>query len=83
MAKKRAKSSKNSTSKGMEMKMYNSDCKMCGCVPCCCGNSKSIGWIFLVLGVLYLLTDLGWMQWWTVSWWTILFLIAGFWYIKK
>ena len=40
-------------------------------------DAKGMGWIFLILGILYLFTDFGWITWWNISWWTILFLIWG------
>jgi len=47
-----------------------------------CGKCRVIGAIvFLVLGVLFLLKDLGTWDFWNISWWTALFLwfgIAGF-----
>ena len=75
-------SSRSHSSRKMETKMMHSLCSTCGCSPCAC-IPKSFGWIFVILGILYLLTDLGWIEWWTVSWWTLLFLLLGFWWVKK
>jgi len=57
-------------------------CKYCGTIPCCC-HSKELGWVLLVLGVLYLIRDLGGFSWWIVNWWTVLLIIAGLWMIRK
>jgi|TARA_B100001971_G_C17640925_1_gene263317 hypothetical protein len=46
---------------------------MMGCNKCV----KISGLIFLVLGILYLGQDLDWWSFWTISWWTALFLVAG------
>ena len=50
---------------------------------CCCGASKGLAWTFIIIGVLYLLQDLGWVRWWTVSWFTIMFLLLGFMWYKN
>ncbi len=43
-----------------------------------CGKCKTItGALFLVAGVLYLLTDLGMISFWKFSWYTVLFLLMG------
>ena len=34
-------------------------------------------WLVLIVGVLYLLTDLGTIVWWNLSWYTVLFLLWG------
>jgi len=44
-----------------------------GCPKCNAIN----GWGFLVLGVLFLLVDLGVWAFWGISWWTALFLWIG------
>ena len=44
---------------------------------------KGLGWLFFIVGILYLFTDLGWIGWWTIQWWTILFLLMGIKWIKK
>ena len=53
------------------------------CCLCGCTTSRGAGWLFLILGLLYLFKDLGFFPWWTVSWWTILFLIVGYLSLKK
>ena len=35
------------------------------------------GWSFLVLGVLFLLQDLNWWNFWGISWYTALFVVVG------
>ena len=70
-----------SISKKMQIKSSASTSSMHNCY--CCGDSKGLGWVIFIVGVLYLLTDLGWMSWWNISWWTILFLIYGLIMIKK
>jgi hypothetical protein len=34
-------------------------------------------WIFIVLGILFLLRDLNIWNFWNIQWWTILFIIIG------
>ena len=46
---------------------------MYGCKKC----SMITGVLFLVAGVLYLLTDLGYVDWWKLQWWTVAFLLCG------
>ena len=41
----------------------------------CCPSWMN--WLILIVGILYLLTDLGTIAWWSVSWWTIAFLACG------
>lgn len=39
-----------------------------------------LSWVVLIVGVIYLLQDLGiagGMSWWTLNWWTVLFLVIG------
>ncbi|AJF62518.1 MAG: hypothetical protein QT11_C0001G0370 [archaeon GW2011_AR20] len=49
---------------------------------CSCPHHSWFGWIVLVLGVLFLLQDLGLITWWGwLNWWTaafVLFGVAGF-----
>ncbi|MBI5072420.1 hypothetical protein HZA99_01235 [Candidatus Woesearchaeota archaeon] len=47
--------------------------KSCGSCPCW------FSWAILVIGVLYLLGDLGIWTWFaaTFSWWTVVFLLIG------
>lgn len=40
-------------------------------------DSKSMGWVLLIVGILYLLTDLGTISWWPFSWYTVLFVLWG------
>ena len=47
--------------------------KMMGCKKCI----GVCGWIFLVLGILYMLTDFGFITFWKLNWWTALFLVVG------
>ncbi|MAE13049.1 hypothetical protein CMO92_00650 [Candidatus Woesearchaeota archaeon] len=42
---------------------------------CCC--SAQWGTIILILGVLYLLQDLTYIDWWRLSWFTVVFLLLG------
>ena len=66
MAKRRAKVSKSSKS-----------CAPCKS-SCCCA---CWGWIVLILGVIYLLQDLGalarWGLNWPLEWWTVAFVLVG------
>jgi len=79
MAKKRSRRRSSSTSKRVQVKTSNdsSSGMYCGC------DTKGMGWIFLILGILYLFTDLRWITWWNISWWTIIFLIIGIKMVKK
>ncbi|MBU1198718.1 MAG: hypothetical protein KKF46_01560 [Nanoarchaeota archaeon] len=37
-----------------------------------------INWVVLIVGILYLIKDIiNWSDWWSLSWWTFLFLILG------
>ena len=45
--------------------------------------SRNLGWLFLIIGILFLLTDLGITTFWTINWYTLLFLFIGLWMIKK
>ena len=51
-------------------KMMGNMCAKCG---------KMTGIIFLLIGIAYLITDLGIGGWnfWGIQWWTILFLLMG------
>ena len=49
----------------------------------CCGASRGTGWLILIVGILFLLHDLGGVRWWTVNWLTILFLLSGLIMIRK
>jgi len=40
-------------------------------------HCKGTGWILLIVGILYLLTDLGAINWWPFSWYTVLFVLMG------
>jgi hypothetical protein len=46
---------------------------MHGCQKCC----KVTAWMFLIVGVLFLLTDIGMWNFWGLNWWTVLFLLMG------
>ena len=50
---------------------------MCG--KCC----KVSGWIFLIVGILFLLVDLGRWAFWNIQWWTALFVVMGVMSIAK
>jgi hypothetical protein len=62
------------------------------CATGCCGKCncmRVLGWVMLVIGVLYLLSDLGLFTWFgaTFSWFTVVFILAGLkllcWSMKK
>jgi len=76
-----SKRSSKALSKALNVPSSNV-CKGCGSSSCHC-QSKGMGWILLILGVLYLIRDLGGFQWWTISWWSVLFILFGLWMIKK
>lgn len=44
---------------------------------CLTGCNSKIGWMLLVVGLLYLAEDLGWITWWNLNWWTVGFLILA------
>ncbi len=45
----------------------------------CCGKCGKLGGVLLLaLGVVFLLKDLGVWNFWGISWWTIVFIFAGF-----
>ena len=44
---------------------------------CKCPHHKTFGWVALIAGVLYLLQDLGWINWWGLNWWTVAFVLIG------
>ena len=83
MAKKRGSKARlmRSTSKKIQIGSNDSNTIVCSV----CGGcwSRGSAWLFLVLGILFLFRDLGFFPWWTVSWWTLLFLIVGYWSLKK
>lgn len=35
------------------------------------------GWVLLIVGLLFLLQDLGWWNFFGLKWWTVAFLLAG------
>lgn len=47
-------------------------------MSCMCGKcSNASGWILLVLGVVFLLTDFGVWTFWGISWWSALLVVWG------
>ena len=85
MAKIKPASRKTSTKRSILPKATASNnytCGYCGKDSCCC-HSKGIGWTLLILGVIFLIKDLGGFQWWTVNWWTVILIISGLWMIRK
>jgi hypothetical protein len=48
--------------------------KSMGCCP------AWFAWVTLIVGVLYLIADLGWFNW-GISWYTALFVLAGLYYV--
>ena len=47
--------------------------KMCMCKKC----TMICGVLFLALGVLFLLVDLGYWDFWGINWWTAVLLVGG------
>ena len=39
--------------------------------------SGGYAWVVLIIGLLYLLSDLQMIQWWNISWWTVMFVLWG------
>lgn len=77
MAKKR--SMKSSTSKKMSMTFNHG----MGDHSHGMHNCRTWGWVFLVIGILYLLRDFGGVRWWGISWWTVLFILTGLMWLRK
>ena len=50
---------------------------MMGCNKC----SSMCGWTVLILGILFLLQDLGRWSFWNIKWWTIMFIVTGISYV--
>ncbi|MEK6835914.1 MAG: hypothetical protein AABX55_02730, partial [Nanoarchaeota archaeon] len=47
---------------------------------CRCPHHTVFRWVVLVVGVLFLLRDFGWLggwDFWGVQWWTAVFLLVG------
>ncbi|MBC8500353.1 MAG: hypothetical protein ISS25_01670 [Nanoarchaeota archaeon] len=44
-----------------------------------------MNWVVLIVGILYLLADLGVFAWWgdTISWWTVMFVLLGLWKVTS
>ena len=40
-------------------------------------HGKGFGWTILILGILFLLVDLGYWTFWGIEWWTALFIAWG------
>ncbi len=34
-------------------------------------------WVVLIVGILYLLSDMGTISWWNYSWYTVVFVLWG------
>ncbi|MBW3012595.1 hypothetical protein KY325_04015 [Candidatus Woesearchaeota archaeon] len=51
----------------------------CGCMKCGCGKSMVAlcGIIVLILGIIFLLVDLGKWDFWGIHWWTVAFILVG------
>jgi len=51
--------------------------------------SKWIGWVVLILGIIYLIADImnwgkeGPIRWWGLNWWTAVFILVGLWVLTK
>ena len=48
-----------------------------GCCGMCSRCTKISAWVFLVLGVIYLIADVTTWDFWGISWWTALFIVFG------
>lgn len=44
---------------------------------CKCQHHKIFGWVFLIVGILYLIKDFGGWDFWGIQWYTVLFLLIG------
>ena len=38
---------------------------------------KWVGWVVLILGILFLLRDFNVWNFWNISWWTAMFVVGG------
>ncbi len=72
---------KYSLTKALDPK-HGDVCGYCGQYNCCC-HSKGLGWVLLILGVIFLLKDMDIFYWWNINWWTVLLLLGGIWMIRK
>lgn len=36
-----------------------------------------LGWVTFIVGILYLLTDLTVINFWDISWWSVMFILLG------
>ncbi|MBS3176038.1 hypothetical protein J4457_02265 [Candidatus Woesearchaeota archaeon] len=60
------------------VKMMKSEGQTC---PSCSSNMCMwCGVLVLVIGILYLLQDMGRITWWTYNWYTVAFILLG---VKK
>ncbi|RJQ16885.1 hypothetical protein C4573_02375 [Candidatus Woesearchaeota archaeon] len=49
----------------------------------CYSGGKSVGIVFIILGILMLLQNLGVISFFKVSGWTIILLVIGAWLVSK
>lgn len=77
MVKKSVKRTMKRPAASASMVSSSSSSKTCSTGSCCASSKMWTGVILLVIGILYLLQDMGTIRWWTYSWWTVAFLIMG------
>ena len=51
--------------------------EMCSGCPDCSPCAKKFGWVVLIIGVLYLLQDLGYLSLWGITPWAVAFVLVG------
>ncbi len=44
------------------------------CCSSCCWGCKIV---VAVIALLYLATDMGWITWWKLNWWTVAFILVA------
>ena len=49
----------------------------------CASCGKTLAWVVLIVGVLLLLQDLGYLVLWGISPWTVVFVLVGLKMVKK
>lgn len=88
MAKRKSKSAKRPAASSASSKMSSSSMGCSSCHSGGCGSCRCWGWILALVGVIFLLQDLGMLaRWglnWPLNWWTVAALLVGAkWLMKR
>ncbi len=43
----------------------------------CCGGTWSCKIVIVLVALLFLATDMGWITWWKLNWWTVAFILVA------